>query len=405
MGVAVLITSCKVQELPEPVDEKAQSPLVMMEGTQGVGNDNGYYYFKSISEKGLNISYLDYETSQNIVLCNRPECQHFDETCSSYLTIDGRGRILFLLNEKLGMLSCGDDSGDQRSFPSLTLMDLNGDNEKTICTLKATQSAQKPIAVDDKNIFVILQDTAKSDSGVETVFTLVKINCETGEMIELYKSEKQIFLLGNSDDELFIKIFSPASGVFMHEIWNVPVDTKKAPHKAFEWEHFKIISTINKNKLIYFENGSKDLKCYNLSDGLESVITTQLPDYTDNKGVSNMEIYRAFDGKIILSNFKYSKDNSTGDTEYYIVDEVSGDIKEFTLLSPIRKNAPLEILAQNKDYYTVVAGEKLVMQSITLPDGTLANVQQLVTNYGRILKEDYANSVSSYLLFDTDDNR
>lgn len=54
--------------------------------SEGSGNEKGYYSIKNKDDNNYsNIYYYDYETKQEVYLCNKPECQHLDETCTSFL--------------------------------------------------------------------------------------------------------------------------------------------------------------------------------------------------------------------------------------------------------------------------------------------------------------------------------
>ena len=65
--------------------------------TTGKSNnyENGYYYIDS--NENSNIKYFDYATKKEIYLCNKPNCNHDTDKCSSYLEI-GENREMFIYN-------------------------------------------------------------------------------------------------------------------------------------------------------------------------------------------------------------------------------------------------------------------------------------------------------------------
>lgn len=50
--------------------------------SSGAITEKGYYSLSALEDGALNIKYLDFQTKEQIVLCNAPNCQHNNETCT-----------------------------------------------------------------------------------------------------------------------------------------------------------------------------------------------------------------------------------------------------------------------------------------------------------------------------------
>lgn len=104
----------------------------------GDANEKGYYFIKT-GEESAHLAYYDYETEQEVYLCNKPECQHKDKTCTAYLDDDAASE-LFVYQEHLYLIetmgSIMNTLGEnQASGSKLVQMDLDGQNRKDIYQL------------------------------------------------------------------------------------------------------------------------------------------------------------------------------------------------------------------------------------------------------------------------------
>lgn len=129
----------------------------------GDGNEDGYYRIKEHeldNEKvTTNLSYFDYQTRQEIFLCDKPECLHNDETCTSYLPF-AIGGTLFVYQDHLYLSSSSGtvfDSlgGTTNQGASLYQMDLDGKNRKVIWQLNENETFDiSAIVVGDNKIYI-----------------------------------------------------------------------------------------------------------------------------------------------------------------------------------------------------------------------------------------------------------
>ena len=70
--------------------------------------DKGYYYINHENNRN-NIKYFDYYAEKEIYLCNKPNCKHDTEECSSYLDAT-KSNDLFVYNDYLYLISGIDET-------------------------------------------------------------------------------------------------------------------------------------------------------------------------------------------------------------------------------------------------------------------------------------------------------
>lgn len=113
--------------------------------TMGDGNEDGYYHMKVRDLKDgttvTNIAYYDYATRKEIYLCDKPECRHEDDTCTSYLNVAPYTGVLFTANDHLYFIDSQSggmtlDGGEPAQTPHILQMDLDGKNRKSVYTLE-----------------------------------------------------------------------------------------------------------------------------------------------------------------------------------------------------------------------------------------------------------------------------
>lgn len=216
----ILLVACQEkngENKPEASDNPSQKEnLVLKEWkyliNEGDGNDDGYYRLSHNDDGETYLLYTDYSTGQEIYLCNKPECQHKDESCTSYLPF-GDISEMFVYKDHLYFIESAGAimqlSGDglvssMKSTPHIYQMDLDGQNRKELCQLEeGYQFTAGNIALDGHDMYLSISknddvETSKnSHMQVTTQNELFKINLKTGQkekVMDLYDglSDKDI---------------------------------------------------------------------------------------------------------------------------------------------------------------------------------------------------------------------
>ena len=172
--------------------------------------DKGYYYIKDDDNK-KNIKYFDYSAKKEIYLCNKPNCKHDTEDCSSYLDMAG-SNDLFVYNNYLYLISgtgssitisanIGEDgtSLDQTGGPTPIIyrMNLDGTNKTKLFECPSGVELTSSFIFEGNNLYTFflkskLIETGKSShTSMETNRDLVKINLETKKYEEIFNSKNR----------------------------------------------------------------------------------------------------------------------------------------------------------------------------------------------------------------------
>ena len=185
----------------------------------GDTSKKGYYFLKDEEEKSY-ISYYDYASKQEVYLCNKPECQHKDETCTAYLESGSSmmnqilvyGDHLYMIETMgFGMNALGER---EQKGPGIVQMDLDGQNRKELCRLDDGYEFElnNLIFADDElyipvtktqNVEVNLNETMQ----VTTDKNLCSINLKTGDITKVFDM-KYKNILGGEGRQLIMSTMS-----------------------------------------------------------------------------------------------------------------------------------------------------------------------------------------------------
>ena len=128
--------------------------------------ENGYYMIKDLEH----IMYFDYATQKEVYLCNKPNCKHEDESCSSYLNIAEVNEIfyydqhLYLVNaqEASNVVSINDAgttsmASDNGNPSTVYRMDLDGTNREKLFTVPSGTQISMPYVIKGNQMFTFLE--------------------------------------------------------------------------------------------------------------------------------------------------------------------------------------------------------------------------------------------------------
>lgn len=148
---------------------------------------DGYYSTASINGAEYNIIYTDYATNETIALCNRAECKHNDNNCTSY--IDNSNSLIFTDNNYLYLANTGIVGNLQTIEPYMIARiirkDLNGSNDKVIYEFPANTSIIGSFVEDaDNNLYFITRRAEKNENDVDYKRYLTKLT-PSGELTDI----------------------------------------------------------------------------------------------------------------------------------------------------------------------------------------------------------------------------
>ena len=124
---------------------------------------NGYFYIKD-NEARENVMYFDYDSKKEVYVCNKPNCKHDSESCSSYSDFADANE-LFYYNDALYFLNSSADGesisitvdgivSDSTGSPStIYKMKLDGTEKEKLFTAPSGTKLSMPIVLKENILY------------------------------------------------------------------------------------------------------------------------------------------------------------------------------------------------------------------------------------------------------------
>lgn len=150
----------------------------------GTSNSAGYYEIVTRPDGVSSLVYTDFESRERIVLCDRPECTHDNETCTAFVGKTYCLPVPIAQENRLILLYTGWPAiADNPAIPGrIEVRNLDGSNPKTVVTFGNDDEVALACATDDENWYGIINSVIKQGESLSPVVKLVQINLTTGEM-------------------------------------------------------------------------------------------------------------------------------------------------------------------------------------------------------------------------------
>lgn len=148
----------------------------------GCSTQAGYYDQFALTPSSVNILYTDYSSRQRVFLCNKPDCLHNNEACTSWFSITGDIKLFTnKANTQLFLISSGyADQGEDESKYSgkIYKMDPNGENRSVLYSLAGNESFADAVAADDQFLYATILYMDKTQ--IELKKEIRRIDMNTG---------------------------------------------------------------------------------------------------------------------------------------------------------------------------------------------------------------------------------
>ncbi len=372
-------------------------------------NGAGAYYILPHTDKYANIMYLDFASYSSMPLCSRPECEHSDDTCNSYLAWRGgypslavNDTSLLLIHGNAGEFNL-DRYGDA-ALPHVQAMELNGENRHTLCQFSASEDLNMSIACDNEFIYCIFSRM----EGAAKQMTLGRISLTDGTFTELAPLPDGSNFLQDADKNFLTVVNYP-----LPESGDMYAPTTSAVFLFYDAAKGKETA----RKVIEYTPDSdepsvqfcvKGTKLYTYSPPQDSVtvedISTGEHVYTKtgifNRGVKSCQILDVLQSRVIL---EVCFDDKPEEVLLYWLDCASGTVQQFSQTGrfegPIERTFPI--------LPSCIMGSKLIsiykyeMDTMILesPAGGTMEVGEMIPCYGVISAEDYWSGKMNYTPF------
>lgn len=392
---------------------------------EGSGDEKGYYHIAAAKSANgadpshCNIFYIDYATKQEIYLCNKPDCKHDNENCSSYLSggveseygILAADSALYLLHTPMfgGFGSIGDDgsmSGEKAPVPAIYRMQPDGTGRTKVLEIESGLQISGPYVYGDGKLYCCGAKTQTKDqgngiisaeSGDQTVmeFDLEKKTARVVSSItydQLIGGYQEKLILCRyqfpvdpgtllDDDGAYMENFRKATGKL---VFFDPVSgTEEAFYEANSSDTTGMIQWRNK---IYFTPARKTSTVLSLD-----LDTRKIATVTDRLPAGRS--YVSCEYGALLCTYYDDKEVNAEVTSCYQINPETGAVAPMSLMIE-KPYGPIRILEEYGAYYLVVS-DYLSKEEKTWAGTVQVNIQGTV--YSLLKKSDYQASKPNYV--------
>lgn len=361
--------------------------LTLSYGANDVCSVNGSIYKTELSEDGKSsiIKYIDKPGAEEIPLCSRIECTHSDDTCTAFIN-DGSpyifasytGDYVYIIHKVFT---------DDGFITLISSMKSNGEDRKEIYRLKSDESFLYPIMVAGYNntLFIMKYSFARED--IEE--TLVQINCQTGESVDVYKFANGSSILGADGKKLFV-CTEPYTGENQTTITVIDLEKNEINENIIPNEGNHAYFYHNKN--IYRINGNDSLDIQ-LVD-LESKSCSTVYKNEEYTAKWSFDVSCVIDDLVVISYM-----NTNNEMKRLAYDFSSDQTYDLTLkiTGEDEREAFVTILGYADDYYYVATNSTVRDKYYLTPAGTYEKGQYTVLEKRFMKKSDYLNNAEKYI--------
>lgn len=148
-------------------------------GKRAKTNDGLYFVeLRNDDSNGSNLLYLDYATRQAIVVCEKPDCLHNDETCTAFFPYRYGAANSCVVGNYLYIIFSGSEK--ENILPALYRIDLNGQNRTQLATLPSEFDYNNPVATDGEKLYTVCNRIEAEENGASVLLqTLSPFPCRT----------------------------------------------------------------------------------------------------------------------------------------------------------------------------------------------------------------------------------
>ena len=417
IALAITLSGCSIKK----DEDKTLSKNVVSENLKmishklaqnGANTKDGYYTISTDENGMMNIMYVDYKTKKQIYLCDKSQCEHDNDKCTSFIdmkysarenTLLSDGKYLYLVSSEFNneggistSINYGTGEVQQEDEPSsIYRMNLDGSNKKKLASLDSGELLDDKFFTDGNYLYGIAMKNTNIKIDGDTTYTkgddyqLIGISIEDGERKNITDWDNDWTILGVYEDKLIVNKLK-----FNHELTDEErMDNEKyiaAYRQAkeiigtydFNTKDFEELAShdasndylyeIYEKNLFYYKNNGDKIMSLDLESKKEDV-------FLETEYCNIQQIYN---GYIITSDWKESKKG------FYIISIKDKKIEKFKLIK--NNGYPINIIGESDNFFFVESNCQIEEEYVEW-----AGVSQTIeTNrqYSMISKDDFVNN-------------
>lgn len=348
---------------------------------------NGFYEIVSLHAGYANIAYTDFETAQQVYVCSRPECEHDNESCTSYIEQQGflPPSVAVLSGQQLLLISGPSDSQSTR----FTIANMDGSGRRTLAELEANQTMVMNACTDGNYLIFDMREIDKD--GNETL-SLMELDLETGALA---------ILCGLNDGSAYYQLESAAGEKLCFLHIDMQVEKNNASYCLFEpslrnlEEPFFSFTAgagdavMSGEFLLTIDHGTNLITRKNVLTQEEIMVP-----FTPVQSEFVPSLWPQFNEMVFLEQVVPKTDEEPDSNRYYIDFEKRETIQ--VLLETAHYVRSVPVVGKYNDKLCVISDfveHELLFED---QDGTMQTTQYVTWEYSMIDFEDYLHSKPNY---------
>ena len=364
----------------------------------GNGNENGFYQILVRMDGNSNLSYIDYQSKTNTILCNKPGCGHDVDTCPAWSDVYYNSPYLLAWKDKLIIVSPGnpyyyDEKGD-KALSKIEIANTDGSDRKILYTFdNSAFQIGDTLATDNRYLYMMVCEVDLSQTLVYRGlrYTIYALDLTTGECSRLadFPDIKYMFLVGVAAEELIVKIIITEPGTEYtreehenqtHELYGVRADGNTHFIKSWKQDELRDIFF---NNMIYFVSGTSILEM-DPQSGDEKT-------FLENFEFSADHIFGTFndDAGFMINGFKPTESGEDIIQTRCLISTTPPSVTWLTLIDH-PKGSPVIIFGASSSHFLVVTEQTNVAE----------NGIRVLTKLALILKTDFYVNNPNYVMIE-----
>ncbi len=358
---------------PQAENEAGPQPLCMLHssdekaGKKAKTNDGIYFVeWRDDDSNGSNLLYLDYATRQAIVVCEKPDCLHNDETCTAFFPYRYGAANSCVVGNYLYMIFAGSEK--ENTLPALYRIDLNGQNRTQLATLPSEFDYNNPVATDGEKLYTVCNRIETEESGrIHTFTNLISLSLQDGTMQTLREWDCDAYLWGAEGGTLSVMLPAEANEASVN--FNIEVLSPSGELLATQpFQNMTPRYYVTENTIYWYNLADGSIYARKLNSSEEQQIATGLlfPDADD---VALINVYYPY---IFLEHFTL---DTGGKYHYEVYNAESSELHEVDLflfetptdnkLIPVYDKIGDSLLVANRENHQEITGFNSDGQAIT----------------------------------------
>lgn len=363
-------------------DEKA--------GKKAKTNDGLYFVeLRNDDSNGSNLLYLDYATRQAVVVCEKPDCLHSDETCTAFFPYRYGAANSCVVGNYLYIIFSGSEK--ENILPALYRIDLNGQNRTQLATLPSEFDYNNPVATDGEKLYTVCNRIEAEENGrIRTFTNLISLSLQDGALQTLREWDCDAYLWGAEGSTLSVML--PVDAKEASVSFNIELISSSGELLATQpFQNITPRYYVTENTIYWYSLEDGSIYARRLDSSEEQQIATGLlfPDADD---VALINVYYPY---IFLDHFTL---DTGGKYHYEVYNVENGELHEVDLFlfETPTDNKLIPVYDKIGDFFLVGNREIFTETTGFTSDGQAVTFESMELVQAFISIDDFLNSRPNY---------